>query len=307
MPYLGELTAIATAFFWTLSAIAWSHAGQRIGSNAVTAIRSLLAVLLLAGIHLIVYHQLLPPDGDAATRFWLALSGVAGFGLGDLCLFHALKLIGPRIGMTVMCSSPLLTALLATLPPLRETPTPAAWAGIALTIAGMLFVVLEEPGANAWQKDRRQAWRGVWWAVLGSALISVGFILTRMGVSSHLAHPMNPLSATLVRVCCGTASIWLLLPLFGTLGGTLCAFRDRRAMAIIVAGTVVGPVIGIWLSMIAFQLAETGVATALINTGPVFMLALSHWSHGERPTLRAIIGVLLAVGGVAMLVLRNSL
>lgn len=307
MIYLGEAAAVGTALLWTLSAIAWSHAGQRIGSNAVTAVRSLLAVLLLAAIHWLAYGTLLPRGGDAATMFWLALSGVTGFGIGDLCFFHALKLIGPRVGMTVLCTSPLLTALLAALPPLRETPGPIVWAGIAVTIIGMLVVVLEEPGEKAWQQDRRQGLRGVMWAALGSALFSVGFVLSRMGVGDHLAAPVTPLSATLVRVLFGTISIWLLLPLFGTLGGTLRSFRDRRSMTIIVAGTVVGPVIGIWLSMMAFQKAETGVATALISTGPIFMLMLSHWSHGERPTLRAVCGVLLAVAGVTMLVLRNSM
>jgi len=305
--YLGESAAVGTSLLWTLSAIAWSHAGQRIGSNAVTATRSLLAVLLLAGVHLLAYGTLLPQGGDAATLSWLALSGITGFGLGDLCFFRALKLIGPRVGMTVLCTSPLLTALLAAMPPLHETPGPIVWAGIAITIIGMLAVVLEEPCEKAWQQDRRQVLRGVLWAVLGSALFSIGFVLSRMGVGDHLGAPVTPLSATLMRVLFGTLAIWLLLPLFGTLGETLRSFRNRRSMTIVVAGTVVGPVIGIWLSMVAFQKAETGVATALISTGPIFMLMLSHWSHGERPTLRGVAGVLLAVAGVAMLVLRNSL
>ena len=82
---------------------------------------------------------------------------------------------------------------------------------------------------------------------------------------------------------------------------------NGESMGIITGGTLAGPVIGIWLSMISVAHIETGVATALITTSPIFVIPLSYFSHGEKPTLRGVVGALIAVGGVFLLVYRNSL
>ena len=98
-----------------------------------------------------------------------------------------------------------------------------------------------------------------------------------------------------------------ILPFTGALPKVRLACRDWTTMKILFAGTLVGPVVGIWLSLIAFQHAEAGVATALINTGPLFMIPIAHLSHGERTTWRGILGTLIAIAGVALLVLRDKI
>ena len=41
------------------------------------------------------------------------MSGVIGLALGDLCLFHCMAIIGPRLGTVLMALAPAMTAVLA--------------------------------------------------------------------------------------------------------------------------------------------------------------------------------------------------
>ena len=75
-------------------------------------------------------------------------------------------------------------------------------------------------------------------------------------------------------------------------------------MLIVLLGTLVGPVLGIWLSMIALEGAKAGVAVALINTSPLILIPIAYFAYGERPTLRTILGTLVAIGGVFLLLLK---
>src|SRR5205085_2067457 len=62
--------------------------------------------------------------------------------------------------------------------------------------------------------------------------------------------------------------------------------------------SMVGTYCGIWLAQTALLKARsTGVATTLLATSPVFALPIAHLAGNERMTARAVIGVLIAIGG----------
>ncbi len=307
VPYPGELAGLATAFLWSLSAIAWSHAGRRIGAVAVATIRITLAAIVLSLLHAALQGGFWPRGIPPASMALLAVSGVVGACFGDILFFHALKELGPRLGMMVNCVCPALTALVAWGPPLREALNGYALAGMALTLGGVAWVVAEEPHATAWPLPPGGRRRGVLFALAGIVCFAFGYVLSRLGMGGHVAGGLTPFSAALVRVAAGAAGCWILLPFLGRTRATVRSLRDRRAMFTLSWGTIVGPVAGIWLSLVALDLAEAGVATALISTGPIFMIPLSYVSHRERPTTRGILGALIAVGGVFLLVLRHRL
>jgi drug/metabolite transporter (DMT)-like permease len=305
MPYLGEICALGTALTWSLSAVAWSHAGRRVGSQATSAVRLVLAVAIVGVIHWIVYGSPVPQGGTRHGLLLLALSGLLGVGVGDLCFFQALKLIGPRIGMLLLTVSPAITALLAYFLPPHESLSAAAIAGMALTAGGIGWVILEEPGPKAWQATPKQFRRGVLLGMLGAVLFSLGYLFSRQALAPQNGYGWAPFPATLIRMVPAMLLTVAILPLTGKLANARRACAEWGTLRILLLGTLVGPVVGIWLSMIALQRAEAGVATALINTGPLFMIPIAHFSHGEKPTWRGILGTAVAIAGVALLVLRG--
>jgi drug/metabolite transporter (DMT)-like permease len=303
----GEVTALFTALFWSLSAIAWSLAGRRVGSVAVTTIRSALAAVILTVAHRAVFGSWWPAHLGRPAIVLFCASGVLGAGIGDLMLFRSFLLIGPRLGMLILALSPIFSTFIAWVTPLHERLSLQALAGIVVTIAGVAWVVGDRQSRDAWQPPPGGFVPGVLLAVAGTICIAAGFVLSRMGFAAARDVPGQAFGATLVRVAAATLCCLIALPLIGQTRGTLRALRDGRAMAIVGAGTVVGPVIGIWLSMAAIHWSPTGIVTALMSTAPIMMIPISWLPYGDRPTRRSLAGTLLAVLGAGLLVLRTHL
>ena len=85
---------------------------------------------------------------------------------------------------------------------------------------------------------------------------------------------------------------------------SLGALRDRRAAVFMAGGAFFGPFMGVTLSLAALQFIEAGVAAAITSVYPVVTLAISSRFHGERFTLRNLLGALVAAAGVVVLFLR---
>ena len=69
------------------------------------------------------------------------------------------------------------------------------------------------------------------------------------------------------------------------------------------AGTIVGPVLGVSLSLYAVRGVEVGVASALMQLSPVFLLPLAAAFSHERISRRSLGGTLVAVAGAGLLFL----
>ena len=112
-PLAGEVAALATALFWSLSAIAWALAGRRVGSVAVTTIRAALAAVCMALLHRAWFGTWWPQSLGGTAVLYFAASGALGAGLGDLLLFRSFLIIGPRLAMLVLALSPIFSTLIA--------------------------------------------------------------------------------------------------------------------------------------------------------------------------------------------------
>ena len=71
-------------------------------------------------------------------------------------------------------------------------------------------------------------------------------------------------------------------------------------------GAVVGPFLGVWMSLVAADHAPIGVAQTLCSLTPVFLLPFAVVIHKERISSRAVIGALIAVGGSVLLFFRPA-
>jgi len=76
-----------------------------------------------------------------------------------------------------------------------------------------------------------------------------------------------------------------------------------KAVGILTLGAMVGPFAGVALSLVALRYAPAGIVATLIGTMPVLILPLSVLLYHEKVSLRAVGGAVVAVAGVAMLML----
>ena len=73
-----------------------------------------------------------------------------------------------------------------------------------------------------------------------------------------------------------------------------------RVIAAIFFAAFCGTYLGIWLQQTAIKLTAAGIALTLTNTSPLFVLPIAIWI-GEKVSWRAIVGVVIALCGVAVL------
>ena len=95
---------------------------------------------------------------------------------------------------------------------------------------------------------------------------------------------------------------WTGQPLDDT-DSVIAAVRDLRAVGILTFGAAVGPFIGVALNMVALRYAPSGIVATIIATMPVLVLPFSILVYHEKVSLRAVGGAIVAVAGVAMLML----
>jgi len=277
--------------------MSFTAAGRRVGSLAVNLIRLLMALVLLAALNGVLRGHPFPTDATQQAWLWLSLSGLVGFTFGDLCLFRAFVVIGPRLSMLVFSTVPLMTTL-AGWAILGETLALKHAVGMALTMGGVAWVVLERTQLQDGEARKRIPLTGVLLALGGAAGQALGLVLSKLGMGDY-----DPFAATQIRVIAGTVGFAILFLVLGWWPRALAALRHGKAMAYTALGAFSGPFLGVSLSMVAVKYTLTGVAATLMSLVPVLIILPSVWLFRERVSARAVIGAFVATGGSALLFL----
>jgi drug/metabolite transporter (DMT)-like permease len=95
--------------------------------------------------------------------------------------------------------------------------------------------------------------------------------------------------------------VWLEAIIRGQVGATVNMAKNTSVLKYVTLGSIVGPFIGVWLSMIAVQQIRVGIASTLMALTPIFVLPLSRIFFKENISFRAVFGTLVALIGVAII------
>lgn len=310
IPHAGELAALGTAVCWVATALTFEAAGHRIGSLRVNLLRMPVAFGLLSLAAWASRGLALPTDATAHAWGWLALSGLVGFTFGDLCLFRAFVVLGPRLSTLVMSLAPVFAAVLGWAM-LGEVLGGLDLLGMALTLSGVAWAVLDRERPEPSRVGTAAAsapspggtppprpFTGVLLALGGAFGQGAGLVLSKLGMGAYPALP-----ATQIRVLAGVAGYVLLFTVLGWWHRIPEAMADRPAMAWTALGAFFGPFLGVTLSLVAVKYTETGVAASLMATTPVLIIPVVVLLGRERTGLGGVAGAVLAVVGVAVLFL----
>jgi drug/metabolite transporter (DMT)-like permease len=300
MSYIGETAALFTSFCWSLSAIGFSLAGRQFSSQVTNRVRVTLAFLALLLINATLYGQPIPFNAGGAHWGWLMLSGIVGLALGDAFLFRSYQLVGPRIGLLLLSLAPVFGAAIAGLL-FGEKLSTLQFAGMAVTLAGIGWVVLTRPALRAGEEQTRLSAQGVLFGMIAALGQAGGLVLSKQGMNGNFP----PFAGTIIRMTAAIVFLWVMAGFQKQVGKTAGAIREHpTALGWTAFGAFFGPVIGVSASLLAIQHAEIGVASTLMALPPVFMLPISYFVFKERFGWQSVAGTLLAIIGVALLFLK---
>ncbi len=296
--HIGEMAALVTAFFWTVTAIVFEIAGKKVGSLSVNLIRLVIAFIFLTGYNFIVRGLPFPVDATAMQWFWLSISGLVGFVLGDLFLFQAYVVIGARISMLIMALAPFVAAVIGWFV-LGETMTPKQLLALMLTFSGICIVVLKRKENENGEKTRKLKFKypigGLLLALGGAIGQGGGLVLSKLGMGTY-----NPFAASQIRVLTGVVGFTLLFIILRRLNQTVTTVKNKRAMLFISLGAFFGPFLGVSFSLLAVQHTSTGIASTIMSIVPILIIPPSILIFKEKFNLLELLGAVISLVGVSL-------
>jgi len=301
MPFTGELIAIATVLCWTISVQLFEAASKKIGSIPVNIIRLTIALALFTLLLFFKKGYIIPMHFPARAWYYLGLSGIIGFFIGDIFLFKALVEIGPRVAMLIFSLSAPTVALIGWVF-LNETYVLHQWMGIFITLFGVTIVILERNHHTSTLKTRPLSLKGIFYgfsAMLGQA---VGYILSKAGMQTETGY-LDAFSSTQIRVIAAFLCFLIFFTITGKWGVVKTALKNTKAVLFTAIGSAVGPFIGVSLSLLVLQYLTTGVASTFFSLVPVFIIPFSIFIHKEHVSIRAAAGAVTAVFGTYLLMM----
>ena len=290
---IGELAALSAALLWALASIVYARIGQHVSPLGLNLSKGLIAIALLV-LTLALQHRLIT-DLPTQSLVLLGCSGAIGIGLGDTVFFEALRHLGARRTLLMLESlAPPITACLAFLC-LQEALAPLAWIGMGLTLVGIAWVISER--SPALTPRPHALGRGISCALLATLAQASGAVLSRAALAQT---SVSPLWAALLRLCAGVVVILVVGCLPQTSNPWQLGHTSPKLWLGLFIAAFGGTYLGIWLQQMGLKYTAAGIAQTLGATSPLFVLPLAV-GLGERVSLRAWLGAVVAVGGVALL------
>jgi len=288
--FMGEIAALGAAFVWALASTIWQRVGQQIPAVVLNLLKEAIALFMLLATLLILGRSL--PSVNPHILAMLLISGALGIGIGDTAFFIVLKSLGARRALLLDTLSPPLTALFGLIF-LQEKLSPIACTGILLTISGVAWVIAERTAETT--LPSKHLWQGLAISLLGQTSRAAEAVLSR---AAFTQIDIDPLWTAALRLSGGMAV--MLCFLNPTNLDTFQQLKAPKILGAIILAAFLGTYLGSFLDQTALKYAPAGIAHTLVSTSPLFILPLAVLA-GEKVSLRAVVGVVAAIGGIALL------
>ncbi|MEA5510459.1 DMT family transporter [Crocosphaera sp. UHCC 0190] len=290
--FIGEFAALGAAFLWAASSIVYAVLGQKIPPLQLNLLKGIVATFLIILTLLLTQNSL--PILTPLPVTILLISGAIGIGLGDTAYFATLNHLGARRTLLMETLATPMSAIFALIF-LSETLTLQSCFGIILTLLGVAWVITERTFGSV--VSHPHPMRGIWWGILAAFSQATGVVLARFAlVNSNLSS----LESTLLRLIGGMIIIGILLLIPRNQETNISFKLSLRVIGIISLAAFGSTYLGIWLQQTSLKFSPAGIAQTLLATSPLFVLPFA-LAMGQKISWRAFLGVLVALGGIALL------
>lgn len=290
--FRGELAALTAACIWAISSTIYAGFGRQLPptilnlTKGAVAIAFILLTLWLRGDTLAAV--------SSTSLLLLVGSGIIGIGIGDTAFFSALNGLGARRALLMESLAPPLAAMLA-LVFLSELLAWDAYLGIVVTVFGVAWVVVERTPDTA--EDKLHLKAGIFWGFIAALCQATGAVMSRAALADT---EISPLWSSLIRIFAGAIVLLLWMTWKRPSPHSLKPLRSPRLLVMIAATAFASTFIAIWLQQTALKYTAAGIAQALSATSPLFVIPIAVMM-GDRVTLRAVLGAMVALVGVWIL------
>ena len=305
----GELIAILTTLCWSLGIFPFTEAAKRIGAGPLNQYRLLLAWIIISVIlffsdDLNIIQLFIKPQ--PYHYIFLGLSGIIGFSIGDYCSFTSFKLLGPKLGSLYTTFAP-GAALIIGYITLNETINFIGIIGIFTTIGGVIWLTFSKKDAYEASKiGYKRDQKGIIYGIIGALCQGTGLVLSKYGME-YYSEKLPTMHAVWIRLLFAFAGAFVVSILLGKLKANSKPIftNEKNNLPYLFLGTLLGPVMGVTLSLLAIQQLEVAVAQTIFALLPLFVLPISLVVYKEKITWQSVFACFIALTGVLLLIWRN--
>jgi drug/metabolite transporter (DMT)-like permease len=306
---------LATLLF-SLSVVAANRTTRALGATTANFYRLCLATAFLA----FWAHGFGQGWGGGAFQ-WFFISGVIGFGMGDLALYQALPRVGPRLTvLLVQCLAAPFAALAEWLWMGTRLSSSQLIAG-AIILVGVAIAVAPREHLHI---PRQTMIVGLVLGVVAALGQGLGAAISRKAymVVELTGGSVDGLTAAYQRILGGmlfaapfalvmmTRDRWRAreTAMVGPLTSSEAATARRRTRALwiwVIVNSLAGPTVGVGCYQWALATQPSGIVLPIVATTPIVVIPFAYLFEGDRPTLRSVVGGIIAVAGAIGLTLSR--
>jgi len=295
---IGELAALGTAICWTISAVLYKKALSKtkpISANIVRCTGTSIALIVALGA---IGKIGTLADVSQYAVILTSVSGIVGLGIGDTLYMISLKLVGVARAVSITCTYPLFSILLAIFVQ-KEVATLQVVLGAVVIVLGIWLLSQEE------QKDMNNLYRkdlikGVASSLATAAIWAVSIALINMAVTLPETTSLDhALAVNTIRIL-ATATF-----LLGSAPITDKRFdflkMKKGTLLAVVSGGLVALAVGWFLLAMSFLYIPESQAVPISSTSPLFAVIAGIIFLHEPVTAKIVAGSLIVVVGIFLI------
>lgn len=310
------LPAFLCTLLFSVSAISANRSVAHLGSNLANVSRLTLACLIMGIVAWIIGVW---PGWTVWTIFFI--SGIVGFGFGDIGVFYALPRLGSRLTILyTQCIAAPIAGIVEWI-----------WLGTSLSMAQIICAVVTLSGVaialDPWhtrnlKKDKLIS--GSLFGLLAAAGQGMGAVISRYGYdTAHSAGVELPaMTAAFFRIIGGLLIAWAAWGIGNWFirrkrsaafdkseinEPTLLKWKASHVKTFVLINALTGPVLGVACFQWALGVRPSFVVLPIVALSPIVAIPLTRIWENDRPSLVSLIGAVISVVGAAALSLVTIL
>ncbi len=306
------LPALITTFLWSYCVIATRKSIHQLGENLANTSRILLAVVSLG----LLAHFFGAGLGGGGF-FYFFLSGVVGFGFGDIGVFYALPRIGSRLTLLM---SQCLAAPIAGLAEWAWLGTTISHVQIVAIVVVLVGITIALAPKKLPERDMRTFLVGVGFGALAGLGQGLGAAISRKAYfDANAQGNWIEVQGILDSIWMGATTGYqrliggsLVLLVFFILSFFIRSWYTRprspddrdpfpRKAKYVILTAASGPIFGIICFQWALATTPSAIVQPIIAMTPLVVMPLAWVFEGDRPSVRSVLGSTVSVAGVILL------
>ena len=285
--------AITTALLFAFSAIFNTRVSRAMDQITANLLRLTIAAILLGIITLLFYPETFQLDAS----LWLALSGLIGFGIGDIALFIALSRIGSRLTILInFCTATVLGAIADQLF-LHDSISFRTWLFICLVLFGLSIALWPTRKSLTYFKG---AGLGIITATVAGIGQGIGATTSRIAENRALENGLSipAASQAFQRVFAGMIFLLVVHLIKKKFFSKKNNENSSKVFLWLILAAIFGPVLGVTCFQESLKTMTSGESMAIISTSPLLIIPLAYFFEQDIPNKKSIFGTIFAIIGV---------